>query len=58
MEAMDYGVVYVDACKAKDMGAKVASSFGEAAFIYKNNVQLVENITNKILAGKFNNTMK
>ena len=58
MEAMDYGVVYVDACKAKDIGGKVASAFGEAASIYKNNVQVVEKITYKILAGKFTNTMK
>ena len=55
---MDFGVVYVDACQAKDIGGKVASAFGEAASIYKNNVQVVEKITYKILAGKFTNTMK
>jgi hypothetical protein len=57
---MDYGVVYIDACKAKDIGGKVAFAFEEAASIYKK-MQVVEKITHRILValqGKFNNTMK
>jgi len=58
---MDYGVVYIDACKAKDIGGKVAFAFEEAASIYKKKMQVVEKITHRILVamqGKFNNTMK
>jgi hypothetical protein len=37
---MDYGVVYIDACKAKDIGGKVAFAFEEAASIYKKKCKL------------------
>jgi hypothetical protein len=51
---MDCGVVYIDACKAKDIGGKLLLST-------KKKMQVVEKITHRILValqGKFNNTMK